>query len=272
LTIVAWRTEARRWVRWLAAATLVAVILQGVLGGLRVVLVQLDLAIVHACFAQAFFCLAALVAVVTSRWWLAAPDLSQSAARDSGRRRAGFGVAAVALIFSQLIVGDMMRHYRAGLAVPDFPLAYGQLMPATTGAALADINNHRAWALHLEPVTASQIWLHIGHRIGAILVTLAIAAVAWIVLRSHRGEPALLRPAMILIALLAVQITLGALTVIWKKPADIASAHVAAGALMLMTTFILTVRSARLFVRRRAAAQFSIELQPEDRHGGLAVA
>src|SRR5438477_1754678 len=49
LTIVAWRIESRRWVRWLATSVLGAVILQGVLGGLRVVLVKLDLAIVHAC-------------------------------------------------------------------------------------------------------------------------------------------------------------------------------------------------------------------------------
>src|SRR3954468_23775577 len=60
---------AGRRERWLTAAVLGAVIFQGILGGLRVVLVQLDLAIVHACVAQAFFCLAAYVAVVTSRWW-----------------------------------------------------------------------------------------------------------------------------------------------------------------------------------------------------------
>src|SRR6476469_4855994 len=70
LTIVAWRTEPRRWARWLATAVLGAVIFQGVLGGLRVVLVKLDLAIVHACVAQAFFCLATLTAIVTSRWWV----------------------------------------------------------------------------------------------------------------------------------------------------------------------------------------------------------
>src|SRR6476646_3244311 len=59
LTVVAWRTEPRRWVRWVCTAVLGAVILQGVIGGLRVVLVELNLAVVHACFAQAFFCLAA---------------------------------------------------------------------------------------------------------------------------------------------------------------------------------------------------------------------
>src|SRR5215212_10088558 len=49
LTIVAWRVEDRRWVRWLATAVLGAVIFQGILGGLRVIWVELDLAIVHDC-------------------------------------------------------------------------------------------------------------------------------------------------------------------------------------------------------------------------------
>src|SRR4051795_3878001 len=69
LVICAWRMESRRWVRWLAYAVLGAVIFQGVLGGLRVVLVKLNLAIVHACVAQAFFCLTAFTCVVTSKWW-----------------------------------------------------------------------------------------------------------------------------------------------------------------------------------------------------------
>src|SRR4051794_19170153 len=69
LAVWAWRVEPRRWVRWLAASVLGAVIFQGALGGLRVVLVNLDLAVVHGCVAQAFFCLATLMAVVTSRWW-----------------------------------------------------------------------------------------------------------------------------------------------------------------------------------------------------------
>src|SRR5215204_5155333 len=49
LCVAAWKTEPRRWVRALAMAVLAVVIVQGILGGLRVVLVQLDLAIVHAC-------------------------------------------------------------------------------------------------------------------------------------------------------------------------------------------------------------------------------
>src|SRR5213080_4043730 len=47
----------------------------------RVVFVQLNLAIVHACVAQAFFCLAALFAVVTSKWWQNAGSFRTLASR-----------------------------------------------------------------------------------------------------------------------------------------------------------------------------------------------
>src|SRR5215469_573619 len=130
LAIWAWRVETRPWVRWLATSTLVAVVLQGVLGGLRVVLVKLDLAIVHACVAQAFFCLVVMVAMVTSRRWMDW-DLSLTRDRVQGRVLMYACIVAVFAIYGQLVIGAMMRHYDAGLAVPDFPLAYGKLIPHT---------------------------------------------------------------------------------------------------------------------------------------------
>jgi len=51
----------------------------------------------------------------------------------------------------------------------------------------------------------------------------------------------------VLLVLLLAQITLGILTVLLRKPADIASLHVAVGALTLVTTFVIAVRSGRLF-------------------------
>src|SRR5438067_6914502 len=117
LTIAAWKLEQRRWVRWLCTAVLGAVIFQGVLGGLRVVLVKLDLAIVHACFAQAFFCLAALATVVKSKWWI---DQDRVTTSSSGNALLVACAFAVIAIYAQLIVGATMRHYEAGLAVPDF--------------------------------------------------------------------------------------------------------------------------------------------------------
>src|SRR5437868_8509848 len=98
LAVCAWKWEKRLWVRNLALAVLAAVILQGVLGGLRVVLVKLHLAIIHACFAQAFFCLTALMAMVTSRWWI------ESAPLEACQWR--FRLATLGLI----PVGDVSLH------------------------------------------------------------------------------------------------------------------------------------------------------------------
>src|SRR5688500_15949276 len=253
LTVVAWRTEPRRWVRWLATGVLGAVIFQGVLGGLRVLLVELDLAVVHACFAQAFFCLAALTSVVTSRWWLDAPDLSRDADATAGRRLILVCVFATVIIFAQLVVGALMRHYSAGLAIPDFPLAYGSVLPPVSEQGLQAVNKARAWTFQMDPVTLKQVWLHYGHRIGAILVSVAVLYAAWRVFRQHREHRVLVRGAALLVPLLLTQVTIGALTVWMKKPADIASAHVAVGALTLVMTFVLTVRAMRLYGTRSVA-------------------
>jgi cytochrome c oxidase assembly protein subunit 15 len=247
LMLAAWIWDTRPWARWLATSVLGAVIFQGVLGGLRVVLVKLDLAIVHACVAQAFFCLAALAAIVTSRWWLEAPDLSKSEDSARGRKLITLCIACVITIYLQLIVGAMMRHFDAGLAIPDLPLAYGKLLPPTSTQELANINTRRVFEMNLKPVTLTQIWLHFGHRIGACLVTLMIVLVTATIFRKHRRQTAFTRPAMVLLILLLLQLTLGVLTVVFRKPADIASAHVATGAAVLVTTFVLTVRAMRLY-------------------------
>ena len=240
LCVWAWATERRRWVKWLATGVLGAVIFQGVLGGLRVVLVDLDLAVVHACFAQAFFCLAALTVVVTSRGWV--EGRATSAAPD----RASFRLAAalVLIVYLQLVVGALMRHYGAGLAIPDLPLAYGKVLPPVSGAGLQLVNEARRWDAGLPGVSLAQIWLHFGHRVGAVLVTVgAIALVARVV---RRRTTELTWAAVILSALLLTQVTLGVLTVLWRKPADVASLHVAVGALVLVTAFVISVRAARV--------------------------
>jgi cytochrome c oxidase assembly protein subunit 15 len=260
LVVWAWRTEKSRTIRWLAGAVLGMVIFQGVLGGLRVVLVKLNLAIVHACVAQAFFCLASFVALYTSKWWTAAPETSPS---PQGRRLVWLGVIAVLVIYPQLIAGAVMRHYQAGLAVTDFPLIYGHVLPPTDAHDLQKINAHRAWAALSpdtanatdsavaeqlsRPVTLAQIWIHAIHRYGAVCVTIAALALAGYALRRRRDAVGLAIPAVLLIVLLVAQVTLGSLVVLLRKPADVTSLHVAVGALTLMTAFILTARAWRLF-------------------------
>ena len=257
---VAWccRTrEPRRWVRWTATACLVAVCTQGLLGGLRVDLINLPLAMVHGCFAQATFCLIVVIAAVTGRAW---GELDKAASEgtpgDPGRRAYprtpawlfALTYVVVAVVLAQLIVAAVMRHLGAGLAIPDLPLAYGHLLPPTDAAGLTAANHVRVWQLHLDPVTLGQVWLHFAHRCGAVVVSAAAVTLATVILR--RGEPALVRPAVALLALLATQVTLGVLTVYFRKPADVASLHVDCGALVLATTVLIAVRASRLYVLR----------------------
>src|SRR5580658_7080612 len=75
LTIVSmiwlFRAERRKWLRWLGVVALAAVILQGVLGGLTVLLLlPWWLSTAHACLAQLFFATTVAMALFTSAWWL----------------------------------------------------------------------------------------------------------------------------------------------------------------------------------------------------------
>lgn len=107
LAVSLWRWESRQWLRWLGVAALGAVIIQGMLGGLRVVLLQQTLAIIHACFAQAFFALAASIALFTSPEWSGPLEKKNSA--DAGRVQR-LGVLTIGFLFLQLILGAIVRH------------------------------------------------------------------------------------------------------------------------------------------------------------------
>jgi cytochrome c oxidase assembly protein subunit 15 len=254
--LVAWRCrnpEPRRHIRWLCTAVLIAVCLQGALGGLRVTLIELGLAVVHGCFAQAVFCLIGVTALMTSRRWGTLPDLRSVAGPGIAR----LAVAVVALVYLQLIVGAIMRHYNAGLAVPDVPLHYGQVLPPTDQAGLdaANLSRARSGSPDLLPTTLFKIWLHVGHRIGAVIVSTGLIVLAWRVLRRPGARAVLGRSVGLLLVLLSAQVTLGVLTVLLHKPADIASGHVAVGALLLLTTVLVTARLVKMFGLRAVAAE-----------------
>ena len=236
------RREPRRWVRWAATALLLAVITQGLLGGFRVTEVSLTLAIIHGIFAQCALCLAGTLALVTGRWWANVPDRFTAAAPR-------VGVAALtltAVVLCQLTVAALMRHHGAGLAVPDFPLSYGRVVPPTSADGLARANGLRMTEYALPTTSLGAIWLHTAHRFGAVLVTLGVI---WVSLEMFRVEQVrrLSAHAWTLVGLLAVQICLGVTTVWMQKPADVATAHVATGALLLLTSCVLTVRVCRLY-------------------------
>ncbi len=260
---VAFATDRRRYIRWTAVAIFLAVSVQGVIGGLRVVLSERDLAMVHGCAAQLCFCFMATYCVMTSPFWTDRQTISAEQ-RDALRPLLGIAVFATAIVLMQLIIGAIMRHSDAGLAIPDLPLAYGHWLPPTS---LDD--GFRASAIHeygpnlgLSHVTLFQIWIHFAHRIGAIFVTAAIVTLSIAILR-RRKQNRLTSYAVALLILLAAQITLGVLTVLLRKPADIASAHVAVGSLVLMTSWITVVRIYRLLHPATA------EITSSERLGGF---
>jgi cytochrome c oxidase assembly protein subunit 15 len=217
---------------------------QGLLGGLRVVLLKDQIGIFHAALAQIFFVLLCMIAVLTSRRWDELLRLSPSAVPRALR----YGIiAATLMIFGQLILGATMRHQHAGLAISDFPLAYGKLWPATDAESIARYNQQRIEITLANPITAFQIELQMAHRIMAILILAAVAFCAWQARRFGLGRSdrtisnTLYRIALFWVGLIFVQATLGAATVLLGKAADIATAHVLFGALSLANGALLCI-------------------------------
>ena len=243
------RPEQRKWVRWATVALMIAVCLQGLLGGLRVTEVNVQLAMVHACTAQAFLGFAGFLTVATSKWWVnplanAAVFAGTSAmtARSSLR---WLGLAAIVVLFAQLTAGSLMRHNDAGLAISTFPDTYGGLLPPATADELHALNQKRIWSRDIGEVTFFQVWIHFIHRIGAIAVSVLLLTMA---VATFKAGPYLqLRKwSVFLLVLLTSQIILGILTVLWRKPADVATAHVAVGAVCMLTTFVITTKAFRI--------------------------
>jgi len=220
-----WLVDPRRWVRILGVAAVGAVILQGILGGLRVTMLKDEIGIFHACLAQAFFGLVVIIALVISPSWRA-----PAAVAGRGKSLHGVALTTTIFIYLQLALGATMRHQHRDLAITDFPTAYGQWIPDTSAAAIAKINAARD-TIAMSDVSAAQIWLQMVHRFGAVLVTVGVI---WFFVSAHREKISPLRGLSTawLIGVL-LQLTLGAWTIWSNKAADVATAHVALGATLL---------------------------------------
>jgi len=257
LAIWLWVKESRRWLRWLGVIAWCAVVLQGVLGGLRVVLYKNEIGIFHAALAQAFFVLVCAIALFTSQWWNEVNSkITAEVDRGGLRRLFLFGTC---LIFVQLVIGATMRHQHAGLAIPDFPLAYHKVWPAMDAASVASYNQQREEVNAVNPITAFQICLQMVHRILAVLIFAAVAFSAWSARRQVGSGNRLSKLALGWLGLIFVQIFLGAYTIWSNKAADVATTHVLVGALSLMTGAMLTIVSFRLLIPARAATKTVVE-------------
>lgn len=220
LAVWLWRREPRKWVRRLGLVALGMVITQGVLGGITVLyLLPTPVSVSHATLAQTFFCVTILLAFATSREW------SEAVARPDAedRRLRTAAVAATVAIYLQLILGAVVRHTGSALAIPDFPLAFGGLIPPP---------------LLME----ASVVFHFLHRLGALVVSVSLAWLCVHVWR-HVQDQRFRRPVIALVFLVIAQILLGG-TIVWTSRAVLpATAHVATGALLLATTWFLTLRT-----------------------------
>ena len=220
-----------RALRLLTLMAFIGVIAQGVLGGLRVTIetggnphLALRLRILHACVAQAELCLLVAIATLLSRDWITGV-WAFAGAKFSAIRR--FAWTAVAAVYGQLIVGAAMRHIGAGLAISTFPEANaeGGFMPAVHNK-FVDLN-----------------FTHT--RFGAGFITLLILTLALLVLRRARGEVRLTSPAIGLLGLVLVQVSLGVYVIWYVKPITLTTIHVVNGAAVLALSLLLALRAGR---------------------------
>jgi cytochrome c oxidase assembly protein subunit 15 len=208
LALSLWLQEHRKWLRWLGVIALVLVVIQGVLGGMRVVLLEHSLAIVHASLAQAFFALAVSLALFTSAEWR--EEVTDRPPADSNRLRR-LAAFTTGLIYLQVFFGAVLRH---------------------TG-------------LRLD-----------AHLLFAALIMVHVLLLVIRIMNSYSDNSRLTRPAVFLTAMLIVQVFLGTVsylakfTTLLRMPVDamviFTTTHLAVGALMLVTSLVLTLRSYRV--------------------------
>ena len=262
LAIWLWVKEARKWVRLLGIGALVLVVMQGVLGGLRVTEINQNLGLIHGAVAQLFLILLCAIALVTSAWWQ----------RVNVSDRVGFAalkgilMAVICLIFVQLLLGATMRHQHAGLAIWDFPLAHGQVWPATDEASVATYNENRyelQKSLHAanqlfdaqgnpktflasgHEILSWHVWLQMLHRLGAV-ATLALVLALAVKTRWRLGQAhGFTKAATALLAMVVAQAGMGIWTIWSNKAADVATGHVVLGAACLALSSLLLLAAKR---------------------------
>ena len=207
LALWAFFGQRDRLVRRLGLAALAAVIAQGVLGGLTVKLfLPPPVSIAHAALAQAFFCITLAIAFVTAPTW-------NSPATDTPRTRSlqWLTLATTLAVYVQLLLGATIRHAERAI---------------------------------------------LAHIFGAIVVFMVAGVAVFALVPSVRRRD-FVWPAASLLVLVFAQLWLGVWTLVVRTPkaahgqveliqAVVPTAHLAVGALILATSFVLTLKTWRL--------------------------
>jgi heme a synthase len=241
LTLAVWlaRRETRPWLRQLGWWALAIVIIQGVIGGTRVLLDAVPmpgfemslgqmLRVPHGILAQVYVCLLIAIAAACSKSWIERPVGVSARVRRIGE-------VCCVLLLVQLTIATLMRHNAAGLAIPTFPHSTpdGGWLPVE-------------WDFRVS--------IHFAHRVMAVILGFALIYFSSVVRRDPHATRVMRIVASALVTLLVLQILLGA-EIIWtfRRP-NMTTAHVVGGALLLALTFWLTWVAHRDPIERRANA------------------
>jgi cytochrome c oxidase assembly protein subunit 15 len=224
----AWRYDSRPWMKGLSVAAAALLLAQAIYGGIAVLtLLPAYFSVFHAAFAQLFFALTVAMALFTSPAW----SQSRGAARPD-RRLTRLALASTLAIYAQVILGAAMRHSYAvdgrpaGLAIPDYPLAFGKVLP-------------------LQELASGAVVLGFSHRLMALATASLVTATVIHVYRRHETDGALIRPASLLALLIIGQIVLGGLTVLSGMTPLISASHAAAVAVTLGAALVLLLRASQ---------------------------
>lgn len=219
--------EPKRHVRILGWLSLVAVLVQGALGGITVLLLlPKAVSISHAALAEIFFCINVSIAFFTSRWYDSLRTM------ERGNAPVGMAWGLTALVYLQILAGAVLRHFGAGLAIPDFPLSFGRVIPQ---------------------FTSPEIVAAFVHRAGGFVVAAAVIVMAVRLLRYERDHP-LRGLGTLLVVVVSMQVLLGGWTIWSGKQPHITSMHVMTGAFTLALSVVLTLSSRTLAWKKSSSA------------------
>lgn len=225
--LATFRFEGRKWLRYLSLAAIGTVIAQGVLGGLTVrMFLPWYISSAHAALGQTFFSIAVLLALYTGRGWI--ESMPERIADEGTPTTRTLTVLTVCAIYIQLFLGAAFRH--SGMSI-------------------------------------------LPHLVNAVLTSGIVVWTTVRVLIRHGQNAELRRPAAIMIALLLVQLGFGfaayLMRVVWGRnavqplPSMVSTtvAHVAIGALLLATSFVLEEQVRRHVFTEPAAATDSSRMR-----------
>lgn len=246
LVIVVQKLDNRLWMRKLVVFALVAVIAQGVLGGVRVVENDKLIAMVHGCTGPLFFALTVVILTAFTRFWETPLGDGQAEAGETRTLLAKplrLVTITTVLAYSQLVLGASIRHIPENASPQTFSiLVICHLMMAlvVTGHIVAVARSLRNCKSLAPIIRQSGKWL-----IGLVLLQVGLGVSTWVL---KYGYP---------IGFGETEYTANHLIRAggwWQS--HITTVHAATGSLILINCVLLTTRLQRLrFVLNLADAE-----------------